>query len=302
MLTKIITDEKRVIYKKYAAWGFGGVLFLLVLAFCLIKMQCLIVLSGSMSPAIPAGSVVVIDEGADYEKLCVGDIITYHLSNGQSVTHRIAGRGDGKLITKGDANECEDMFPVTEEQVQGKVLFTIPKLGYALDGIKSKVTSTLSYLSNLQSQSEVFTNGGVNIETVESESLPTTWVSGTSFPKNVAVKNNGPTKCYVRIKAEFANSDIEDNCTVDWNLKDFAYDASDGYYYYTMPLKVNEQTTDLFSTITLDNDIPFKDGQEFGMVIYAEAYQTAAQINGSEDWQVFKNYKEAWQYYKQNEQ
>lgn len=302
MATKIITDEKCRIYKKYATWVLGVVLLCLALVFCLANFRCLIVLSGSMSPAIPAGSVVVIDERADYEELHVGDIIAYRLSNGQSVTHRIAGRKDEGLITKGDANEYKDTFQVTEEQVQGKVLFTVPKLGYALDGIKSKAASTLSYLSDLQLQSEVFANGGVNIETIESEQLPTTWVFGTSFSKTAAVKNDGPTKCYIRIKAEFINSDIEDNCTVDWNTKDFVYDPSDGYYYYTTPLKANEQTTNLFSTITLNNDISFKDGQEFGMVIYAEAYQTAAQINGSKDWQVFKNYKEAWQYYKQNKQ
>jgi signal peptidase len=87
------------------------------------------VYTGSMEPAIPVGSVVVI-KPVDPETLKIGDIICFQLSEPTSITHRIINITDEGFITKGDANEDPDQWTVKKENVIGKAIFTIPFIGY----------------------------------------------------------------------------------------------------------------------------------------------------------------------------
>jgi signal peptidase len=87
------------------------------------------VYTGSMEPAIPVGSVVVI-KPVDPETLKVGDIICFQLSEPTSITHRIINITNEGFITKGDANEDPDQWIVKKENVIGKAVFTIPFIGY----------------------------------------------------------------------------------------------------------------------------------------------------------------------------
>lgn len=94
------------------------------------------VLTGSMEPEIPVGSVVVVKE-MDAAGLETGDIITYTgggLSGSEIVTHRVVENDTAQesLTTKGDANAAEDPDPVGYGQVVGKVVRTVPKLGHLL--------------------------------------------------------------------------------------------------------------------------------------------------------------------------
>jgi len=89
------------------------------------------VYTGSMEPAIPVGSVVVI-KPADPETLKIGDIICFKLESesATTVTHRIINITSQGFITKGDANEDPDTWIVKKENVIGKVIATIPLIGY----------------------------------------------------------------------------------------------------------------------------------------------------------------------------
>jgi signal peptidase len=87
------------------------------------------VYTGSMEPAIPVGSVVVI-KPVDPETLKIGDIICFTLTEPTSITHRIINITDQGFITKGDANEDPDQWIVKKGNVIGKVIFTIPFIGY----------------------------------------------------------------------------------------------------------------------------------------------------------------------------
>ena len=89
------------------------------------------VLSGSMEPNIHVGAIVY-DKEPKPEELKVEDVITYQLTNGTIVTHRIVAidEANGLITTKGDANETEDSSPVPFENVIGKFEFSIPLLGY----------------------------------------------------------------------------------------------------------------------------------------------------------------------------
>lgn len=91
--------------------------------------------SGSMEPVIKVGSVVLVQK-IDTKTLKENDVITYNLSSDEklAVTHRITEvvLKNGKTIyrTKGDANKAEDATEISLEQIKGKVIFSIPFLGY----------------------------------------------------------------------------------------------------------------------------------------------------------------------------
>ena len=89
------------------------------------------VFTGSMEPAIPVGSMVVI-KPADPETLKVGDIICFKIESesATTVTHRIINMTSEGFRTKGDANEEPDQWIVRKENVIGKVIAVIPYIGY----------------------------------------------------------------------------------------------------------------------------------------------------------------------------
>jgi len=105
--------------------------------------RVMVVRTGSMTPKIPVGSAIFSRETSSYK---YNDIITYisqDIVNGQPredyITHRIVDINiDGTFITKGDANNTADFDPVKKENVVGKVVFTIPYIGYVINFAKTK--------------------------------------------------------------------------------------------------------------------------------------------------------------------
>ena len=100
-----------------------------------------VVLTGSMVPTYPPGTLVV-DRPADIDSLHIGDVVTYQLQSGQPevVTHRIVAvtvTGADKLTftTQGDANNVADASPVIPQQIRGQVWYAIPYLGYLVDEV-----------------------------------------------------------------------------------------------------------------------------------------------------------------------
>ncbi|RNL12097.1 signal peptidase I [Parvibacter caecicola] len=89
------------------------------------------IVSGSMEPAIPTGSMVWVD-ATPAAQLKPGDVCAFD-GAGQVVVHRVAEVGaDGRLRTKGDANDAADAAPVSPECVRGKVALHLPLLGQAV--------------------------------------------------------------------------------------------------------------------------------------------------------------------------
>lgn len=84
------------------------------------------VLTGSMEPAIPVGSIVITKEQSSYE---IEDIISFQ-EEGAIITHRIISIDRERYITKGDANNVADTEEVQQKQILGKVILMIPLLGY----------------------------------------------------------------------------------------------------------------------------------------------------------------------------
>lgn len=93
-----------------------------------------VILSGSMEPMIPTGSVVVVDT-ADRD-VFPGDVATFS-RHGDLVTHRILSKTEDGYQTKGDANTDPDTGTISAEDIRGKVLFHIPVIGYGMVWFKN---------------------------------------------------------------------------------------------------------------------------------------------------------------------
>lgn len=91
-----------------------------------------IVVSGSMEPAVPTGSIAYTSRQIPQDRIKKGDIIAYRLSDEIPVLHRVTetNREAETWITKGDANESRDIGVVSYGQYLGKMIFYIPYAGY----------------------------------------------------------------------------------------------------------------------------------------------------------------------------
>ena len=117
---------------------FGAVLALGVVAGTLtvgprfLPYQVLPVLTGSMQPAVPTGSLAIVVP-VRAEELVVGDVITFERPQGVHtyVTHRIVAiEDDGRaLVTKGDANALEDPWRVVATGTGWRFAFAVPEVG-----------------------------------------------------------------------------------------------------------------------------------------------------------------------------
>lgn len=97
----------------------------------LFGIQVFSVISGSMEPEYPVGSLIYVKD-VDPSEVEVNDVITYILPNDMPSTHRVIAIDEENQLfyTKGDANKVEDGAPVHFENLIGTPIFTIPLLGY----------------------------------------------------------------------------------------------------------------------------------------------------------------------------
>ncbi len=92
------------------------------------------ILSGSMQPFLEKGDMILV-KPVEAEKIEAGDVITFRMDEETLVSHGVVDLsldedGISRYITKGDANETEDIQPIGEDQLIGKFLLSIPKGGY----------------------------------------------------------------------------------------------------------------------------------------------------------------------------
>ena len=91
------------------------------------KWRLFSVVSGSMEPALPIGTIIAVKHAA-HHPLEPGSMITFRAED-ILITHRIVDIGhDGEYyyITRGDANQNPDPQPVRPNQVVGKVYSVMP--------------------------------------------------------------------------------------------------------------------------------------------------------------------------------
>ena len=109
----------------------------------IVGLQPYVVLSGSMDPTYPVGSLIYV-KSTDYKQLKIGDPITFMVSEDTVATHRIIevlpDEDDPNTIryfTQGDANDAPDGSSVHYKNIIGKPVFSIPYLGYVSNYIQT---------------------------------------------------------------------------------------------------------------------------------------------------------------------
>jgi len=121
----------------------AGVLF--VAAPMVKGYKPVVILTGSMSPAYPVGTVIYYDPVPELDKAALekyieqnikkGDVISFGKSDDKKsmVTHRVEAvlAERDKISTKGDANDNADPMPINYGDVFGKVIrYHLPYAGY----------------------------------------------------------------------------------------------------------------------------------------------------------------------------
>lgn len=102
-----------------------------------------VILTGSMRPQMPPGTLVV-DRPVDAADVVPGTVITYQLVSGKPtvVTHRVVAQGisaTGERVfrTRGDANTVTDAGWVRPVQIRGSRWYAVPYLGYVTNRFSS---------------------------------------------------------------------------------------------------------------------------------------------------------------------
>lgn len=117
----------------------GALCIIAVIAAFTFNITLVMFSTGSMSPAIPAGSVAVVREIPATE-VEVGDVVTVERPNALPITHRVTEIVDtsGAEVTftmQGDANAAADPAPYTTDTVR-LVLFSVPGLATVISGLQ----------------------------------------------------------------------------------------------------------------------------------------------------------------------
>lgn len=109
----------------------------------IFKFYPIAILSNSMLPHFARGDIIIAEKVTSVD-LVVDDILIYEHRNAQ-IVHRIIEiieRPEGKFfVTKGDNNKAPDANLITENQIKGRVIGIIPKLGYPSIKIRELIPS-----------------------------------------------------------------------------------------------------------------------------------------------------------------
>lgn len=128
-----------------------GALAALLFYFAARYIKIYNVATSSMESVIKAGSIVVV---LKTQRVKLGDIITYQTpQNTEPVTHRIIKvqniHGKTFFITKGENNTTEDPYPISQEELIGKVILALPYLGAILKNYTSYKFLSLTFYAPL---------------------------------------------------------------------------------------------------------------------------------------------------------
>ena len=114
----------------------GTLLLLLVIVSCIpltlprmMGYEVYEVVSGSMEPEIPVGSVIYVKAVAP-EEVREEEVIAFW-SGSSVITHRVVENrlAEREFVTKGDANAAEDLRAVPYAELIGRVIRHFPKVG-----------------------------------------------------------------------------------------------------------------------------------------------------------------------------
>lgn len=114
----------------------------------LFGYKAFIIVSGSMQPNLKIGDLVIIKE-TEQANIQKNDIITF-IENGEAITHRISDiidrDGQKYYQTKGDNNNSVDSDLVKYENIEGKYVLKIGKIGLIISKLQNTATFIIAIL------------------------------------------------------------------------------------------------------------------------------------------------------------
>lgn len=118
----------------------GAVCIVLVILAVVFDISLILFRTGSMTPAIPQGSLAVVRE-IPADEVEVGDVVTIDREGKLPITHRVTsveqlGDGQAQIVMKGDANPTLDPEPYTVSTVR-TVLLSVPGLARPVAAMNS---------------------------------------------------------------------------------------------------------------------------------------------------------------------
>jgi signal peptidase I len=131
--------------RRFLAWALGAFVLALLLAAAAplaLGWRSMAVRSGSMTPTIRTGDVVVVRPIAPTEA-DIGEIVTFRDPDGSGrlLVHRVRAisrrGGQVAVTTQGDANSAREHWQVAADGSIGEVVYRVPLLGFAVAWIGS---------------------------------------------------------------------------------------------------------------------------------------------------------------------
>ncbi|MFT4029790.1 MAG: signal peptidase I [Protaetiibacter sp.] len=137
------------------SWGLLGVVALVAVLVVLVpavsRSTPYTILTSSMEPGFPPGTLVIV-KPIDVDDIAIGTVITYQLESGKPevVTHRVVQiiqpnlpDGEKSFVTKGDANSEPDAAPVEPVQIRGAVWYSVPWIGWVNNLVNGDLRSVV---------------------------------------------------------------------------------------------------------------------------------------------------------------
>ncbi len=185
------------------------------------------VVTGSMEPAVPVGTLLVAKR-TDVEMVKEQDIICFRSKEpgilGEIITHRVVGvlqdeNGNIFLRTKGDANLTEDGYYVTQDNLVGKVIWHTGD-GSTMAAIFSIFTNKMGFLCIIVIP--VLLVAALilreNIKSIRKElDKATRKLDENQEACTSVISEEEYTEMYERIKAELLE-ELKVNGTIGWDL------------------------------------------------------------------------------------
>ena len=145
------------------------------------------------------------------------------------------------------------------------------------------IGSSLAYFTDEDEKTNTITIGNVDIVLTEpnwdaeGKEEAEEMYPGEAVPKDPTVTNNGANPAFVRVSVEWPK-DVDLSYRTDYVDEklgdDWAYNETDGYFYYTKVLEAGATTDALFDQIVLSTDTTNGDATTgYDIVVTAEAIQ-----------------------------
>jgi len=144
------TPEKSLLH--YLGLAVSGAILLLVVALALLLIVVpkvtgstpLTVLTSSMEPTLPPGTLIIV-RPVTPDEIRIGDVVTYQIRSGEPgvITHRVtaisSSSAGGRTFTfKGDNNSVADADQVLPVQIQGRLWYSVPWVGWVNNAVNGQ--------------------------------------------------------------------------------------------------------------------------------------------------------------------